>query len=180
MLDADRIGFRDLRIDDLHLMHKWLNFELVIQWYEQRRFSLPEIEGKFIPRIRGEKPVSCYLILYGDNPIGYIQSYKISDFPDYAKHVAIGENASGIDLFIGEPDYIHKGLGYYIISKFLKNKVFVLTDSESCIIGPDPNNIIAIKAYQKVGFKYIKTVVIPEEDEIEYIMKISKDGILKR
>jgi aminoglycoside 6'-N-acetyltransferase len=180
MLDASRIGFRDLRTDDLHLLHKWLNTDFVIQWYEQRKFSLEEIENKFIPRIRGEQPVNCYLIKYSDSPIGYIQSYKISDFPNYAKYVAIDENTSGIDLFIGEYDYIHKGLGSYIISKFLKDMVFGINDSQSCIIGPDPNNIVAIKAYQKAGFKYIKTIVVPEEDETEYIMKISKEEFIKR
>lgn len=177
---ATRIGFRSLQIDDLHLLHKWLNTDFVIQWYEKRPVPLPEIEEKYIPRIRGEKPVRCFIILYEDKPIGYIQMYKINDFPDYAKHVAIDENSSGIDLFIGEAEYIHKGLGRHIISSFLHEKVFGATDSVSCIIGPEPENSTAIKAYEKAGFRYIKTIKIPEDKESEYIMRVSKEEFMRR
>jgi len=31
------------------------------------------------------------------------------------------------------------------------------------MIGPEVNNISAIKMYEKVGFKYLKTVKIPDE-----------------
>lgn len=179
MLDVNRIGFKSLQIGDLHLMHKWLNTDFVIQWYEKRAVPLSEIENKYIPRIRGEKPVRCFIILYEKNPIGYIQTYKISDFSDYAGQVAIEENASGIDLFIGEADYIHKGLGKHIISKFLDEIVFGSTDSVSCVIGPEPKNSVAIRAYEKVGFRYIKTIKVSEDEEPEYIMRISREEFTK-
>lgn len=180
MLEANRIGFRNLRIDDLHFMHKWLNTDFVIQWYEKRHVLLSDIENKYIPRIRGEKPVRCFLILYEDEPIGYIQTYKLSDFPDYMEQVGIDEDSSGLDLFIGEADYIHKGLGKHIIIKFLEEKVFGLTDSVSCIIGPEPKNTAAIRAYEKVGFIYVKTIHIPNENEPEYIMRIGKEEFLEQ
>lgn len=180
MLDANGIDFRNLQIGDLHLMYKWLNTDFVIQWYEKRPVPLSDIEIKYIPRIRGEKPVRCFLILFEGDPIGYIQTYRISDFPEYAEHVNIDENSTGLDLFIGEADYIHKGLGKYIIIKFLEEMVFGATDSVSCIIGPEPKNIAAIRAYEKAGFIYTKTIQIPDENESEYIMRISKEEFLKQ
>jgi aminoglycoside 6'-N-acetyltransferase len=81
-------------------------------------------------------------------------------------------------LFIGEQEYLHKGLGKNIISKFLEDIVFCLSDAESCIIGPEPKNEIAIRTYEKVGFKYVKTIQVDDEDEPEYIMRIDRNDIL--
>ena len=80
-----------------------------------------------------------------------------------------------MDLFIGEKEFIHKGLGSIIINKFLKNYIFIEDRVNKCIIGPEPKNLSAIKAYSKAGFKYTKTIQIPDEDEPEYLMEILKE-----
>ena len=159
-------------------MHKWLNSDHVKEWYCKKTWTIKEIEEKYIPNILNEKPTQGFLILYDKTPIGYIQTYKIHDYPDYAEFVGINENASGLDLFIGEKEYLHKGLGMYIISKFLKEVIFMSSDSESCIIGPGPENSVAIRTYEKVGFKYIKTIKT-YEDELENIMRLTKTEFMQ-
>jgi RimJ/RimL family protein N-acetyltransferase len=101
----------------------------------------------------------------------------LKNYPEYNELVQAGDDVSGIDLLIGEKEYIHKGLGPIIIKKFLKDIVFQKNNIKSCVIGPELKNIITIKAYKKVGFKYIKTIKIPDENEPEYIMEILKDEI---
>ena len=177
MYNANLIDFRRLDIYDLENMHKWFNNDFVIEWFSKKKWTFKEIEEKYLPYINNEKPTQGYLILYDNTPIGYIQTYKIHDYQDYARFVDINENASGLDLFIGEQEFIHKGLGKDIIIKFLKEIVFSLSDSISCVLGPEPKNEIAIKTYKKVGFKYLKTIQIDDEDEPEYIMRISKNEI---
>jgi len=68
-------------------------------------------------------------------------------------------------------------LGPIIIKKVLKDIVFQNKNIKGCVIGAEPKNIIAIKAYKKVGFKYIKTIKIPDENKSEYIMEISGNEI---
>jgi aminoglycoside 6'-N-acetyltransferase len=160
-------------------MHKWLNYDHVIEWYGKKKWTFKEIEDKYLPYINKEMPTQGYLIFYNNVPIGYIQTYKIHDYPDYAKFVDIDENASGLDIFIGEYEYIHKGLGKHIVSKFLKEIIFKLSDSVSCILGPEPNNKVAIKTYENVGFKYVKTIQIQDEDEPENIMRITRSQIMQ-
>ena len=179
MYDINLISFKKITIYDLEYMHKWLNNDFVIEWYSKKKWTLKEIEEKYLPYINNERPTQGYLILYDNTPIGYIQTYKIHDYPDYARFVDIDENASGLDVFIGEQEYFHKGLGKYIISRFLKEIVFSLSDSISCILGPEPKNKIAIKTYEKVGFKYIKTIQVEDEDEPENIMRITKNEIVQ-
>lgn len=173
MFDIGLVSFRRLNTNDLNYMYKWLNHGLAAEWYGKKQFTMEEIEEKYLPYINNEKPTQAYLILYNERPIGYIQTYRIQDYKEYAQAIDIDENASGLDLFIGEDDFIHKGLGKYIISKFLEEIVFALYDTVSCILGPEPDNIGAIKTYEKVGFRYLKTV--RTEDGDEYIMRIGKE-----
>lgn len=178
MYNISLISFRRLSASDLVFMHKWLSCDFVIEWYGKKKWTFEEIEKKYTQYINNEKPTQGYLILYDKLPIGYIQTYKIYDYPEYAKLVDIHENASGLDLFIGEAEYFHKGLGKFVIDRFLREVIFVSSDSVSCILGPEPKNIVAIRAYEKVGFKYIKTIQTDDEDETEYIMKINKDQFI--
>jgi RimJ/RimL family protein N-acetyltransferase len=175
MYDLSLISFRRLTSWDFQYMYKWLNSDFVREWYGKKNWTFKEIEEKYIPYINNEEPIESYLILYEHNPIGYIQTYKIHDYPDYARAVDIDENAAGLDLFIGEEEYIHKGLGKHIICRFLSDIVFSISDAVSCVLGPEPENKIAIKTYEKAGFKYIKTIQV--EDELEYIMRIGKNQI---
>ena len=46
--------------------------------------------------------------------------------------------------------------------------------ARSCIIDPEPDNKIAIRAYEKAGFRYLKTVQIPTEAHPSYLMRIER------
>ena len=116
----------------------------------------------------GEDPTDCFVIVEDGRDIGYIQSYVIADHPEYAELVDVEERAAGIDLFIGEPDRVHRGLGPPLLRQFLQDVVFAKYDVESCIIGPSVKNTSAIRAYEKAGFSYFKTINVPDEDDPEY------------
>ncbi len=168
-------------MDDLPLLHRWLNTEHVAQWYRGRDHypMYNHVVAKYTPRITGETPTDPYLILYRDMPIGYIQTYRIADHPDYASAVRVGEGAAGVDIAIGEADYVHRGLGAHIIRRFLKEIVFGKGDATSCILGPDPANAVAIRAYEKAGLRHLKTVHIPGGDPPEeYIMRIAREDVI--
>jgi hypothetical protein len=85
-------------------------------------------------------------------PIGYIQAYRYSGFPDFTQHLALGEDAAGLDLFIGEPAYVHRGWGRYVLASFLRSVTFADASVPSCVVLPEPENSIAICCYEKTGF----------------------------
>ncbi len=167
------VSFRPLTRDDMPLMHRWLYTPHVAKWWwTDQAPTVEDLEAKYLPRILGQEPTDCYVILEDGREIGYIQSYVIADHPDYAQLVDVAERASGIDLFIGERDRTYKGLGQSILRQFLRDVVFAPDDVESCIIGPSVTNTSAIRAYEKAGFRYLKTIDVPDEDEPEYLMRI--------
>lgn len=51
-------------------------------------------------------------------------------------------------------------------------------DVNTCVIGPEPENKIAIRAYEKSGFTYFKTVNNQNEDMNEYLMRINKEDLI--
>lgn len=173
------ITFERLKEEELHLLHRWLNTDFVIEWYEKDGMTLEQVYSDFIPKITGEEPIHPFIIKCNDKRVGYIQTYLIDDFPDYCIYVDAKEKSFAMDLFIGEEEYIHKGLGSKILKEFLSNHAFDLNDSECCIIGPEPSNIVAIKAYEKAGFKYYKTINTSDGTE-EYLMKLYKSEFLNQ
>ena len=93
---SELISFRLLKESDLPLMHKWLNNGYANKWYGKSEFSLEEVKAKYLPYIKQEKPTYAYIILYDNNPIGYIQTYYIKSYPLYAKQIGVTENAADL------------------------------------------------------------------------------------
>ena len=177
-LDPALIGFRPLALADLPLMHRWLTTPHVARWwYDPEPITLEWVIAKYTPRIAGHVPTHCFVILHDRRPIGFIQTYRLADHPDYDRAVEAGEDAAGVDLFIGEPDAVHRGLGAPVLRRFLAEIVFARWDVASCIIGPEPKNTAAIRAYEKAGFQYLKTVQVGDEPAPEYLMRLARDEV---
>ncbi len=171
--------FRTLDRGDLPLMHRWLSTPHVVEWWPDEALTLDQIIAKYAPRIDGKEDVRCFVIVHGDTPIGYIQEYPIGEDSEYAAHVAPGERAAGIDLFIGEVAFHHRGLGAPIIRQFLNDIVFAERTIESCIIDPAVSNRSAIRAYEKAGFRFLKEITNAGAAEPQYLMRIGRAEFAK-
>jgi len=172
-MDPRGISFRGLRPSDLDLMHRWLNTPHVGRWGYADGTSHREIEEEYLPRIEGREAVKPFVILRENKPIGYVQYYEIYHDEEYASLVDV-EGSAGVDLFIGEAEYLDQGLGLHIIRLFLLEHVFSEPGIEVCVIGPEPKNAAAIRAYEKAGFHYFKKIQVPKEPEPEYLMKLTR------
>jgi RimJ/RimL family protein N-acetyltransferase len=174
--DRAEVGFRRLESTDVSLMHRWLNQPHVTRWYIDEPTELEEVTAKYAPGAPDE-PTERYLIVYAGQPIGYVQTYPLSDYLDYAIHVAepeeIAAGTHGMDLFIGEAEFQHRGLGPILMRRFLREIVFGRHAAPVCLLDPDPDNTAAIRAYEKTGFRYVKTVQIPGERVASYVMRIT-------
>ncbi|WP_428242017.1 GNAT family N-acetyltransferase [Gynuella sp.] len=177
MSHAMHFNFTPLQEAHLKQMFIWLNMPSVSVWYGQGEgFQQYEnVLAKYLPRTRPESKIRAFIIRCHSQDIGYIQSYKICDYPEYNRSVGADEHAVGIDLFIGETAFLHRGYGSHVIRQFLHEVVFRIPGIDTCIIGPEPKNTSAIHAYEKAGFSYWKTIQLQDEFEMEYLMKILKE-----
>jgi aminoglycoside 6'-N-acetyltransferase len=173
MMDPHKISFKTLEEQDFTLFHKWVNIDFVTSWYDRRKFIFDDVEREYTHQ-KTDTPVESYIVSYDTVPVGYIQTYRVHDYPDYALCTLVDRHTAGMDLFIGNRDYNGKGLGTLIIQSFLKQIVFTKEEIYSCIVGHNPNNALAIRSFEKAGFSYLKTVTCGLSKEPEYIMEVKK------
>ncbi len=178
MFDETKITFRKLQDEDLTILHKWRNEPFVKEWYgKNETTSFNDIIRKYTPRIKGEEPTECFIVHYDNTPVAFIQTYKINAYPENVKYFGVDSTVAGIDLFIGNQEFFGKGFGSLMVKEFLHNVVFAKGDILSCLVDPEPDNIRAIKLYEKVGFRYLKTIQIHGDPLPKYLMRIDKEDL---
>ena len=159
----NNISFQALQMDHVDKLYKWMQTPHVWRWWgEGKSCSRDDIIEKytsFTQRYKKDqdvnKPIFAFVICVDNCPIGYIQCYNAFDFPREGFEIGDlwkdhNKSLAAIDFYIGEPEYVGKGLGRNILEEFLKAHVF--SRVEACLVDPDKNNNVAIKTYSKAGF----------------------------
>ena len=82
----------------------------------------------------------------------------------------------GVELYIGETDFINKGLGTKLIHQFF-SKLFENPNVIAIIIDPEPKNSRAIRAYEKVGFKKVGPITTLGGDAM--LMRVNREEFWK-
>jgi aminoglycoside 6'-N-acetyltransferase len=172
MPDASKVSYRRLTLDDMPLLYRWFHNPAVARWWVPKPESVKALEDKYSPRVSAEEKVDCYIMEYDAMPVGFIQTYRIDVDPEYAAALDVDPDAAGVDLYIGEDAFRHRGFGPILLREFVDRVVFADPSISCCVIGPAVSNTAAIRSYEKAGFKHVKTVPVPGEDEPEYIMEL--------
>jgi RimJ/RimL family protein N-acetyltransferase len=176
MLDSSGLSFKPLARSDFPLLFSWLRNPAVVPWWDPPPADLAEVEEKHLPQIDGRDEVDAYIMTYEDEPVGFIQAYRLGSDPEYAAAVQEDPDAVGVDLYIGEDRFRHRGFGPFALRSFVHRIVFDGVTVPYCVIGPSVKNLSAIRAYEKAGFRHVKTVDVPGEDEPEYVMIMRRNG----
>lgn len=147
------INFESLTEAYFSLIHNWFNQPHVQAFYSLRSWTIEEVRQKLLPYIHSTSPIKGYIIYFKESPIGYIQNYPVKDYPWENQKISneIVQEAAGLDLFIGEEDFLSRGLGYQIIGAFLEKHIWPYY--RYCLVDPDSRNETSIRLFQKCGFR---------------------------
>ena len=151
---------------DYKLLHKWCSNKFVYEWFEQRILSLSEIKNKYKNKLNNGKQ-SLFIVKYENKDIGFFQIYKFENDVNI-KELSQFNNIYEYDLFIGEEEYLSKGIGSKIVN-MINEMIYKKHQADAIILRPFSRNIRAIKCYEKCGYKLIKkydgydTIGNPEE-----------------
>ena len=152
------IAFRPLAPDDLQQVFLWLIRPHVVRGYAPAPSSFMEVVAKYGPRTVAGNVVKAYIVTIDGRDAGYIQAYDVAAFPDYAALVGCAQGTASVDLLIGEPDFLHRGMGGRVIDRFVKQVVFADAAVRACIGGPAEGNLASVRAFEKAGFRRWKAV----------------------
>ena len=165
------INFREVTEKDFEKLYFWLNCSHVKKfWDPDKSLTFNEISAKYTKRLL-EGKIKMYIFSLNDTDIGFIQTYIVKDLSQFK----IDGFANGIDLYIGDKDYVYKGHGKEIIQRFIDKYVFSNKLIEYTVIDPELRNASAIKAYKKAGFEYSNTAYNDYEKAMCYYMVLRRD-----
>lgn len=110
------ISFRELISNDFKQLYEWCSQRFIYEWFEQRVLSYDEIVKKYTNKLNGGKQ-NLFIIECDNKDIGFVQIYIFENDVDIKidKYNHIYE----FDLFIGEEEYISKGIGTTIVKKLI-------------------------------------------------------------
>jgi RimJ/RimL family protein N-acetyltransferase len=164
------ITFRPMSRDDLPLVHEWHQRPHVQEWWVERK-TFEETEAHYGPTIDGVEPTDHYIALLDGEPFGLIQTYLVSDYPDYAALIEEGEGTAGVDLYIADPANIGRGLGTEMLRRFVEEIVFARPETVAVTADPDVRNRASIRAFEKAGFRRVRELVDPQDDELHVLVR---------
>lgn len=120
-----------------------------------------------------------YIAHHDGQPFAYIQSWPCDAQPDEAitKEPWVANQAPGtlgVDITIGAPDLLGKGLGSAGVRAFCE-KLFA-DGAPRLIIDPDAANLRAVRAYEKAGFARFDTFTNPDGSVTQLMEKFPSEG----
>lgn len=163
------IEFRPLDEGDLSQVEAWLRAEHVSPWW---RDPLEIAVEKRRAALEGRRDVEHYVILEDGRPVGMIQTYRVGDHPDWGELIGAEPEAAGLDLFVGEPAAVGRGLGPEILREFARSVVFARRETTAAVATVEEANRRSWRAFEKAGFRHVRDV---EEDGLPHrLMRLER------
>jgi aminoglycoside 6'-N-acetyltransferase len=159
--------FRPVEEADFPLLTRWLAEPQVRRFYQKNPITLGEVAAEYGPAVRGEEPSWCDLAVLDGVPFAYLQSYRNADYPPWAELIGTLDGVS-VDLYLGEPAYLHRGLGRAALSDYLTGVVRPRFPTErNAYIAHEKINLAALRCSQAAGFHPLRAFL---EDGLETIL----------
>lgn len=157
------VALRLMTEADLVMLHDWLNRPHIVEWWggEEARPTLQEVRQRYLPRILAAESVTPYIAMLDGIPIGYAQSYVALGSGDGWWEGETDPGVRGIDQSLADPSQLGKGRGS-MVAGALVDLLFQDPQVTKIQTDPSPNNLRAIRCYEKAGFVRVKTISTPD------------------
>ena len=165
VLDHDtRITIRAMTRGDLQDVVVWRSDPEVIRWWTPGELTdRATIEAKYAERVDGLSPTRMWVVEINGRSVGFVQDYRIGDYPDYAL-LGPDPDAIGIDYLIGEPAWVGQGLGTRMLWAWMSRARDRFADASAYFAAPDHRNAASRRILLKAGFTEGVWFDEPQED----------------
>lgn len=169
------VSLRLLTERDLPMLHDWLNRPHIVEWWggDEARPTLDEVLEEYQPAAMAKESVTPYIALLGEEPIGYAQSYVALGSGDGWWDDETDPGVRGIDQSLANEAQLGQGLGTRLV-RALVERLFSDPAVTKIQTDPSPDNLRAIRCYQKSGFVAQKLVTTPDGPAV-YMVQTRQD-----
>jgi len=152
--------FRPLSRHDLAMVHQWLRRPHIADWWHDPP-TIVELERDYLPRGTNGSSTRAYIAVLAGEPIGFIQSYVALGSGDGWWQQETDPGTRGIDQFLANADQLGRGLGSTMINAFVE-QLFQDPAVTKVQTDPSPDNVRAIRSYQRAGFVIDSEIITPD------------------
>ncbi len=171
------VTFRPLEERDFPILSAWFAEPHVRRFYQKTSVTLAEVAAEYGPCVRAEEPGICHFAIIAGTPFAYLQCYRNADYPEWGRLIGVDGGIS-VDLFIGDPAYLRKGLGRAALSGYLKRIAFPFFSTEArAYIAHERLNTAALRCSRAAGFLPLRGF---REDGAEMVLLAMNRGSEER
>jgi aminoglycoside 6'-N-acetyltransferase len=145
---------------DLPLARRWLGEPHVARWWTE---PLDEQLADFELALAGADPTVLSIALVDGRPVGLLQWYRWSDYPQAAEYGA-GPDDVGLDYLIGDPGDVGRGLGTALIAAAVA-QIARVRPTSALLVSVDATNLASRGVLENNGFVLVDERDIPSEPE---------------
>lgn len=160
------LAFRPMEDGDFAAVARWQRARHVREWWDHRSPDEESVRARYAPRLRGEQPTRMWVVEVDGTPAGFLQDYRVQDYPDYAVSTR-DPDAVGFDYAIGEPALVDRGIGTRMVWEFCRDILRVdYPDAAHILSSPSHRNHRSLRVLAKCGFRqgwWIDEVTAPAE-----------------
>ncbi len=119
--------------------------------------------AKYAERVDGMSPTRMWVIEVNGRSVGFVQDYRIGDYPDYAL-LGPDPDAIGIDYAIGADQWRGRGLGPRVLWTWMLRARARFPEAATFFAAPDHRNAASLRVLAKAGFTEGLWFDEPQED----------------
>ena len=146
------VSIRPMVRDDLPLVTQWRQTDHVRRWWASDGEPTREaVAAAYGPAIDLLTPTRMWIAEVEGHPIGFLQDYRIGDYPDYSL-LAPDPDAIGVDYAIGDDQWCGRGVGTRMLWAWMRHTRARLPHATTYFAAPDYRNAASRRMLRKVGF----------------------------
>lgn len=171
----DNLRFAPATSDLKSVIHQWLTLPHVTEWFYGT--GLKNTYLFLDDFLSGDRKCTFYIAFDKDTPFALLLTSRVLKPNDeLCRYCEEEGEAITLDMLIGDPGYLGRGLAAPLIDSFLAVCYPSVTE---VLIEPEKTNIKAIHVYQNVGFRIIEETIPPHSPHPHWMMRLKRFPLQK-
>jgi RimJ/RimL family protein N-acetyltransferase len=159
-----RVTFEPMTDDDLADVIRWQSAPHAAEWFAGGPATVEEARARYGARLAGESPTRMWVAVVDGVRAGYLQSYRVDAYDEYAEKTGDPE-AAAFDYLIGEIEAVGPGWGRVAIWSFMRDVMCAeYPDAPRFLASPSHRNHRSIRALEACGLKQGIWIDVPPRE----------------